>query len=139
MIRITTIALAMLLRKPGTALLVAVLIGTPNVAAGQVVLLSCSGTLSTKVYGLSSVQNQTLEINLATGKVRGLLGSNQIAVHYEDATTIEFSGPTLFGLFGSGSVDRVSGDLVFAAPSPLPAEGSQVAFVLRCSPAQPRF
>ena len=120
----------------GIALALAICSGP---ASAQTILLSCSGTLSTKTYGLSAVQNQTLEIDLVSGEVKGLLGSNQIRVHYQDATRIAFSGPTLFGLFGSGDVDRVSGDLVFSAPSPLPAEGSQVAFILRCSPARPRF
>jgi hypothetical protein len=54
----------MSLRGAGTVLLVAILIGAPNVATAQTILLSCSGTLSTTAYGLSSVQNQTLEIVL---------------------------------------------------------------------------
>jgi hypothetical protein len=83
------------------------------------------------------VNNQTLEIDLVTRKANGILG--QVEVHFVDATRIGISGPTHFGVFGSGTIDRVSGDLVFSAPWPLPAEGSQVAFVLRCSPARPRF
>ena len=108
-------------------------------AHAQSIILSCTGSLSTKVNGIASVQDETLEINLDTGQVKGILGSDEIVIHYKDSTTIGMSGPTLYGMMGSGIVNRVSGKLIFSAPWPLPPEGAQVAFILQCSPARQKF
>jgi hypothetical protein len=117
------------------AVLVLAIAGS-NVAAAQTILLLCTGKFFFTTYGPADVTRQTVEINLAARTIRGL--GRAVTVDYVDERKIDFSGTTPDGVPGGGSIDRVSGDLIFGTPWPMTGP-KQLSYMLRCSPAQPRF
>jgi hypothetical protein len=108
-------------------------------AQDEKISLICNGMLHTvdPKIPYANLENQTLEIDLSSGQMSGLLGGH-IKVYSTDTNMIHFGGP-LFGLDGIGNISRVNGKLFFVAPWPLPESGSKFYFDMQCRPVRQMF
>jgi hypothetical protein len=124
----------------------AMAISTVDAAADPITLM-CSSELSTWGHQgappLSTITDQTMVIDLESGRVTGIIdvGGVPLKVIWADPNVISFSGPTLFGLDGSGVINRLSGALIFMAPPAVQGQTqkAQVMFQMRCRPARAQF
>jgi hypothetical protein len=89
-------------------------------------LLTCTGTMTSQAYGEANIENQTLDIDLDSGQMKGFIG-DQIRVQSWNDRSIVFSGPTFLGPSGGGVVNRVTG------------EPSRFAIALSCVLVAPRL
>jgi hypothetical protein len=104
-------------------------------AKAENILLVCSGRMTSQALGEANIENQTLDIDLDSGQMKGFIG-DQIRVQSWNDRSIVFGGPTFLGPSGGGVVNRVTGELVFSAPIPgVP----KVAFMTSCRPARQMF